>query len=269
MTGLSETQRRNLGVTLIHEPNQGAYGAVQVFKPYSHQRGRFQGYHRLAGLGVSDEERNMRMIQALMEEHENLPKLFFKFHHPDSTDILLGLEEYDLRTFMEKRDLSGGHKRALTQQMLKGLIKLHSVDIPHRNMNPYNIFLTNRGILKLGVFGADPGENIWNTHYRAPEQHLGLPYTKKVDLWALAVIHVELLVQKAGSPVEHLFQCRAMAQNFSELPSTSRQDQLKQKISDANLPSEPDLAFILTLLRPQPEDRASATAALAWLEQEK
>jgi len=260
----------HLGVTLIDEPNQGAYGAVQVMEPFGHQRGRFQGYHRLAGLGVSDEERNMRMIQALMEGHENLPKLLVMFHHPGhSIDFLLGLEEYDLRTFMEKRDLSGGHKRALTQQMLKGLIKLHSVDIPHRNMNPYNIFLTNRRILKLGVFGADPGENIWNTHYRAPEQQLALPYTEKVDLWALAVIHVELLVQKAGSPVEHLFQCRAMAQNFSELPSTSRQDQLKQKISNANLPSEPDLAFVLTLLKPQPEDRASATAALAWLEQEK
>merc|ERR1712176_573886 len=109
------------------------------------------------------------------------------------------------------RHLSCGHKHALTKQMLRGLIKLHSWDIPHRNMNPYNIFLTNRGILKLGVFGADPGENSWNTLYRAPEQHLGLPYTKKVDLWALAVI--------------------------------------------------------LTLLKPQPEGRASATAALAWLEQ--
>lgn len=87
-------------------------------------------------------------------------------------------------------------------QITLALKHIHDRKILHRDLKSENIFLTTKGICKLGDFGVsrllkNTGElaatQIGTPYYMSPEIMLGQRYNNKTDIWSLGVIFYELL----------------------------------------------------------------------------
>lgn len=79
---------------------------------------------------------------------------------------------------------------------------MHEHNILHRDLKSQNIFLTSKGLVKLGDFGIakvlDHTEDqartqIGTPYYLSPEICESLPYGRQSDIWSLGVILFELL----------------------------------------------------------------------------
>ncbi|EGR33065.1 protein kinase domain protein [Ichthyophthirius multifiliis] len=92
-------------------------------------------------------------------------------------------------------------------QILNGYFTLDKLNIIHRDLKPQNIFVTknqtNQIILKLGDFGIgkqseQTQSKIGTVCYMAPEmvEKIDNKYNKKIDIWALGCILLELLTGK-------------------------------------------------------------------------
>ena len=107
--------------------------------------------------------------------------------------------------FEEQRRLTPAQKLRITSQMAQGLSYLHSKRIIHRDLNTRNILLSGDLTAKIADFGC---ARVISSHsstlktttisgspaYMAPEQMTGEPLTEAVDVWALAVMLWEVMM---------------------------------------------------------------------------
>ncbi|KAJ0415354.1 kinase-like domain-containing protein [Aspergillus carlsbadensis] len=169
------------------------------------------------------------------------------------------LELGDLQTYLlrdEQPPLPECEAQDIVYQMLYGLREMHENNFVHRD-------------LKLGV-GSPPqahrgraghADNYKGTPgYMAPElqglAERGEPYT--IDIWAAGEITFQLLTKTPAFPnAGALGKYMTNADAFPFAP-----------LHDANV-SDSVVAFILSLMRPIPQDRASAAGALdhSWIRQ--
>lgn len=107
--------------------------------------------------------------------------------------------------FEGQRRLSSGQKLTICAQMSKGLAYLHSKRIIHRDLNTRNILLSNDLTAKIADFGCarvmSSTSKVLKTTtisgspaYMAPEQMTGEPLTEAVDVWALAIMLWEVMM---------------------------------------------------------------------------
>lgn len=80
----------------------------------------------------------------------------------------------------------------IAKPLLSALSSLHDRGIMHRDVKPENVFVTERGLIKLGDFGLATRSEVGNSRcdtqqYAAPEVLLGKEYDHKVDAWSCAV----------------------------------------------------------------------------------
>ncbi|MFQ5734073.1 MAG: serine/threonine protein kinase [Planctomycetaceae bacterium] len=103
----------------------------------------------------------------------------------------------------------------------RALEHAHSHGIVHRDLKPANLFLSDKGLLKLGDFGiardtgrtalTAAGKTVGTYAYMAPEQISGKPpVSQRTDQYALGCVLFELLTGKtpfeADNPAEMLMQ---------------------------------------------------------------
>lgn len=121
-----------------------------------------------------------------------------------ATDLLNGV---DLRCHLqERRVLPLVEKLEFMTQVCDGLAHAHSKGIAHGNIKPSNLFVIagkDPRILDLGlakclasVLAAGGKHADLLPNYLAPEQVLGQPFDAKSDVFSVAVVLYELLVQK-------------------------------------------------------------------------
>ena len=95
--------------------------------------------------------------------------------------------------------------------MLQGMEYLHYHFILHRDLKPNNLFLSDKGQLKIGDFGlarhiTDDPERPMTTQvvtrwYRAPELLLAVPlYCFGVDMWSIGCIIAEICLKNPLFP---------------------------------------------------------------------
>jgi len=87
-------------------------------------------------------------------------------------------------------------------QICLAMKHVHDRNILHRDLKSQNIFLTSKGIVKLGDFGIakvlDASEDqartqIGTPYYLSPEICESRPYGRQSDMWSLGVVLYELL----------------------------------------------------------------------------
>ena len=99
--------------------------------------------------------------------------------------------------------------RAIVEQIAKGLLAFHRLEMLHQDLRPNNIMIDNTGTVKIIDFGstrvagimeiATPLEqdHIQGTaQYTAPEYFLGEAGTARSDLFSLGVIAYQMLTGK-------------------------------------------------------------------------
>lgn len=98
--------------------------------------------------------------------------------------------------------------RGIVEQISKGLLAFHRLEMLHQDLRPANIMIDNTGTVKIIDFGAtkvagideittpiDHADILGTAQYTAPEYFLGESGTSRSDLFSLAVITYQMLAQ--------------------------------------------------------------------------
>lgn len=193
---------------------------------------------------------------ALMKRlrHKNLVLIHTFFFDEESLVIVMPyFEQGSCVTFM-RRFYPRGIKDEkvlflILHQVLEGLDYLHENQIVHRDVKAANIFISNKGEVKVGDFGIAgsllhagkrqkrstfAGSLCW----MAPEVMCHTEETKydeKVDIWSFAITAMELAFGKA--PRAHMTPLKLFLTVCSEAPPTCKMMYIKDEKSDSNFSS--------------------------------
>lgn len=146
----------------------------------------------------------------------------------------------------------------LFKQVLLGMEYVHSNRVLHRDLKSANIFLTVKGVPKIGDFGISRVITtlqkavtvVGTPYYVSPELCKGLPYDAKSDVWSLGCVLYELCARRlpfAGDNLPALVS-RIMQGAYDPLPP----------IYSSALAS-----FLALIFTRQPERRPGCTELLA------
>jgi serine/threonine protein kinase len=181
----------------------------------------------------------------------------------------------DLSHHLESK-IPESQARGITQQLLRGLVELHSMGITHRDLKPTNIFVVSKSAsswdVRIGDFGISKRVNADETalrtitgtrHYMAPELDPWLvddeedhSYTQAVDIWALGIL---------------LFQMLTLQVTFRDTSSLRKYFRGKSAFPEELLLQEsitsPCIEFLVAVLQPKPKDRPTSedTFRYEWM----
>jgi calcium/calmodulin-dependent protein kinase I len=164
--------------------------------------------------------------------------------------------------------------RDITRQLLRGLDKLHSMGITHRDLKPMNVFVSERSAssweVRIGDFGVSKRVNANETRlrtmagtprYAAPEldrwyedEEEPYSYTQTVDVWALGILLFEMLTLQVPFP-GHPSSVRKYSAGKTAFP--------KQLLLQENITS-PCIEFLMAVLQPKPKGRPTSKEAFCY-----
>lgn len=137
-------------------------------------------------------------ITMYIESFVENSKLYIVMEHADGGDLSAAIQR---RKAAQQRWPESELMRIFVQITL-ALQHVHNANILHRDLKSQNIFLTSKGVVKLGDFGIakvlDASDDqarttIGTPYYLSPEICESRPYGRKSDVWSLGVILFELL----------------------------------------------------------------------------
>ena len=172
--------------------------------------------------------------------HSNICSYVESFLNAPRNDIL-----YIVMDYADGGDLSGAVSRRkkarkpftenevmnMFVQICLALKHVHSRKILHRDLKSQNIFLTKKGVVKLGDFGIakvldNTGDvartQIGTPYYLSPEICEDKPYGKKSDVWSLGCVLYEIAALDLPFQARNLpaLAHRIMTKEPKPLPST-------------------------------------------------
>ncbi|KAG7471187.1 hypothetical protein MATL_G00121710 [Megalops atlanticus] len=149
---------------------------------------------------------NHTNIVAYQESFEADGHLYIVMEYCTGGDLLHRIKQQKSSQFSEDVIL-----RWFTQMCL-GVKHIHDKRVLHRDLKSKNIFLTDKGIIKLGDFGsacvlnsskAHAHSYVGTPYYVSPEIWDSKPYNNKSDVWSLGCVLYELCT------LRHPFQARS------------------------------------------------------------
>ncbi|AIN98098.1 serine/threonine protein kinase, putative [Leishmania panamensis] len=162
------------------------------------------------------------------------------------------------------RTIPSSTARVFMRDVLRGLSKLHSMGIIHRDMKPQNVLLSFAGNCKISDFGASAwlqelarkesrGEVCGTPVYLAPEAARGNP-EKESDIWSCGIMFLQMITGHLPYTSEQL------ASGAAALVY-----QIGSGIAQPNVPDDLDVLdaeFVRACLEKDPGKRTSAAGLL-------
>ena len=145
-------------------------------------------------------------LMRLVNKSDYILKYYGSYFSCDSNTIWLILEycaggsAFDLMLSMG-RTLSEVEVATIMEQVLKGLIYIHKLNLIHRDIKGANIMLSEDGYAKLGDFGIgiQMTDDEYRTskkgspHWMSPQVIMNKNYDMKTDIWSLGITCLELV----------------------------------------------------------------------------
>jgi len=196
-------------------------------------------------------------------KHSNLVRMYEQAETEEAYLITLELCLGSARTFFKDTiPLSECHTQYLVGQVIQGVHYLHRQGIMHRDLKLGNILMASPFHLKLADFGLSKvfntssetrkrklvrtNTNVGTQFMKAPEQLAMVPYSFKVDCWAIGIITWQFMI--GGMPF--------LLRSKQQVKRALRSFRIPHRVSDEGTD------FIERLLKLKEEDRASPFKAL-------
>lgn len=162
------------------------------------------------------------------------------------------------------RTIPSSTARVFMRDVLRGLSKLHSMGVIHRDMKPQNVLLSFTGNCKISDFGASAwlqelarkeskGEVCGTPVYLAPEAARGSP-EKESDIWSCGIMFLQMITGRLPYSPEQL-----------SLGAAALVYQIGSGIVQPNIPDDLDMLdaeFVRACLDDDPSKRTSAAGLL-------
>jgi serine/threonine-protein kinase len=248
---------------------QGGMGAV--YRARDPELDRTVAVKTVSPLLLSSEELRREYLERFRREARAAGRL----SHPNIVSVYdLGVDgdtvffvmEYvpgvSLETILKENPvLPVSQAASIVEQVASGLEEAHRLGIVHRDVKPANVFVDERGRVKLGDFGVariegseltQAGVGLGTPGYSAPEVLRGGPATPRSDVFALGVLAYRLFAGKRpfqGTLPETL---TADILEHDPAPPRSLRTEVPEHVSDA----------VMRALAKSPEQRTPTAAAL-------
>jgi eukaryotic-like serine/threonine-protein kinase len=158
------------------------------------------------GINPNDKESLLREARAASAlDHPNVG-VIHGIEESDDHQLFIVMGYYEGETLTQKLTrgvLSVSESMDLAIQVARGLAAAHARNMVHRDIKPANIIVTQDNLVKIVDFGlarvvasasaTQTGSATGTLPYMAPEQILGESVGRPCDVWALAVIMVQML----------------------------------------------------------------------------
>lgn len=154
--------------------------------------------------------------------------------------------------------------RVFMRDVLRGLSKIHSMGVIHRDMKPQNVLLSLAGNCKISDFGASAwlqelarkesqGQVCGTPVYLAPEAARGNP-AKESDIWSCGIMFLQMITGALPYPPQQLSAGAAVL--VFQIGSGIAQPQIPDDLDELNA------EFVRACLQVEPSKRLTASALL-------
>ena len=147
----------------------------------------------------------LNILRLVKNKSNNIEKFYGVYYSKEENTIWIILEYFEYGNIMSyltqiNYPMNEEIIATIIQNVLFGLLYLHSINIIHRDIKCQNLLLSKEGRVKISDFGISINKNIVNCNNRvgtpywmSPEVINRQKYNEKTDIWSVGIICYELV----------------------------------------------------------------------------